>query len=201
MTVIEGNSARFLRQTLRHFAEMRSQRPPSSARGQDFPDDWFDLPQATLADYGAMMFLAGLTSHHRAQSLAQVMHYLEPPLRLGQYRIFRTGEHPRAFITWAGLSPDVERSFAVEHLPLAQEQWNSGSSVWLVDFVAPFGHIDQIVPLLAANPSVTSVRTLWHNRTGERYRIVEWRRPKGTDAIMVSSYGVRQFAAMLDGAT
>lgn len=199
MAVQERDSTRFFRKTLRHFAEMRNQAPAGAVQAQPFPDDWFDLSPEMLADYGAMTYLAGLTGYHRAHTLGQVSHYFEPPWRLGQYRIFRANGFPRAFITWAGLSPEAERAFAVEHQPIMPEQWNSGASVWLIDFVAPFGHVDEIVPLLTRNESITSVRTLWHNRTGERYRIVEWRRAPGEARVEVASYGVRQFAALLDG--
>ena len=142
--MLEPENERFFRKTLRHFAEMRNQGPGASTSSESFPVDWFDIPHDKLADYGAMTFLAGLTNYHREQPLARAMHYFEPPLRLGHYKIFRSNGFPRAFITWAGLSPAAERAFALDHLPLEPEHWTSGSSVWLVDFVAPFGHVDQM---------------------------------------------------------
>jgi len=190
-------SDHFFRATMRHFAELRAATPDGADTAQPFPDDWFDLPETLLADLGAMVFLAGLGRHHRPQSLASVMAQFEPPLRLGQYRLFRSNGFPRAFITWAGLAPAQERRFAIDHLPLHPQDWNSGPSVWLVDFVAPFGHIDQIVPLLTANPSLPHVRTLWHNRDGSRYRVVEWSRPAPEAPVAVRSYGAGQFARRL----
>jgi hemolysin-activating ACP:hemolysin acyltransferase len=195
--MLEPENERFFRKTLRHFAEMRNQGPGASTSSESFPVDWFDIPHDKLADYGAMTFLAGLTNYHREQPLARAMHYFEPPLRLGHYKIFRSNGFPRAFITWAGLSPAAERAFAVDHLPLEPEHWTSGSSVWLVDFVAPFGHVDQIVPMLTQNPDLTRVRTLWHNAAGDRYRIVQWSRQPGTSTVEVNSYGVRQFHGIL----
>jgi hemolysin-activating ACP:hemolysin acyltransferase len=70
----------------------------------------------------------------------------------------------------------------------------------MVTLAAPFGHVEQIVPMLTANPRETRVRTLWHNRTGERYRILEWSRPLGESVVQVRSYGVAQFARILTGA-
>jgi hemolysin-activating ACP:hemolysin acyltransferase len=86
----------------------------------------------------------------------------------------------------------------VDHRPLEAVDWTSGGSVWLVDFAAPFGHLDQIVPLLTQNPDVRRVRTLWHNKSGERYRIVEWSRAVGAAKVAVKSYGVQQFRKVLD---
>ncbi|MCX8507567.1 MAG: toxin-activating lysine-acyltransferase, partial [Rhodobacteraceae bacterium] len=189
---------RFFRAAMRHFEELRSSGPTSSLSPRSFPRDWFDLPEQFLSDFGAIFYLASLTTYHRGRSLADLFAAFESPLRLGQYRIFRSGGFARAIITWAGLAPAPERRFAIDHQPLRPEDWNSGSSRWLVDFISPFGHIDQIVPQLSHNRDITHVRTLWHNRDGGRYRIVEWSRPPGHDAIKVRSYGVRQFARILE---
>lgn len=187
----------FIRTTLRHFATLRKN--PDSAVGTAFPKGWFDLPDALWADLGAMFYLTALTGFHRGRSLADALTMLEPPLRLGQYRVFRTPDgQPRAFVSWAGLSAAAERWFAVEHMPLRPEDWNSGPSKWLIGFVAPFGHIDEIVPALTANRNETRVRTLWHNKTGSRYRVVEWSRPKGEEVVSVRSYGAGQFARQLE---
>lgn len=191
--------SQFFRTTMRHFAELRGSAPASSARGVNFPKDWFDLPDAFLADFGAVFFLASLTSFHRRRTLADLFASFEAPLRLGQYKLFRSNGFARAGITWAGLTPEAERRFAVDHQALEAQDWNGGTSVWLVDFLAPFGHVDQMIPLLTHNPDLTRLRTLWHNKDGSRYRIVEWSRPRPDAEIRVKSYGVGQFRRMLDG--
>jgi hemolysin-activating ACP:hemolysin acyltransferase len=187
----------FFRATMRHFAELRSSTPPKAPGAAAFPKDWFDLPEAFLADFGAIFYLASLTRYHQGRSLIDLFASFEPPLRLGQYKIFRSDGFPRAVITWAGLSPASEYSFGVGHQPLQAQEWNGGTSVWLIDFIAPFGHIDQIIPQLTANPDLTHVRTLWHNKAGNRYRVVEWSRPQGETEVRVRSYGVGQFERML----
>ena len=195
--MVEPENLRFFRKTMRHFAEMRTQGPGPAETAARFPADWFDIPHDSLADFGAMTFLAGLTTYHREKPLARALHYLEPPWRLNQYKMFRANGYPRAFITWAGLSPAAEMRFAVDHQPLEQQDWTSGASVWLIDFVAPFGHVDQIIPLLTQNPDLTRVRTLWHNAAGDRYRIVEWSRSPGETEVAVRSYGRNQFRDIL----
>ncbi len=191
------DSEQFVRATMRHFAELRAAGPDNPRFGAAFPIDWFDLPADFLSDFGSLFYLASLTRYHRPRSLHDLFACFEPPLRLGQYKLFRSGGHPRAAITWAGLSPQAEYAFAVDHKALRPEDWNSGPSLWLVDFVAPFGHIDQIVPLLAQNPDVLRVRTMWHNRPGTRYRIVEWSRAAPDAPITTRSYGVGQFKRLL----
>jgi len=195
----ETHPDHFFRATMRHFAELRSSGPDRAASSKPFPKDWFDLPEPVMADFGALFFLASLTNYHRARELSDVFAGFESPLRLGQYKIFRSNGYPRAAITWAGLGPEQEYNFAVEHKPLRPEDWNSGASPWLIDFIAPFGHIDQIVPHLSENPDLVHVRTLWHNKLGTRYRIVEWSRPAGEEDVRVRSYGVGQFKRFLKG--
>ena len=183
----------FVRRSMRHLATLREAGPLPAATDTPFPDDWFDLPQDTLADLGAMMYLAALSRFNRTRTLPQALAQFEPPLRLGQYKTFRGGGHPRAFVTWAGLSPEAEYRLAVDHQPLLPQDWNGGSSKWLIDLVAPFGHVEEVLTRLAANPNETRVRALWHNKAGTRYRVVEWTRPAPGGRISVVSYGAGQF--------
>ncbi|MFZ1727590.1 MAG: toxin-activating lysine-acyltransferase [Albidovulum sp.] len=189
----------FAARTRRHFASLR-QRPPGDGNAVSFPDDWFDLSVETLADFGAMFYLASMVAHHRARSLAAAVATLEPALRLGQYHIFRSNGFPRAFVTWAGLDEARERRFALDHSPLAPEDWNTGASIWLVDFVAPFGHFDQMVEQLTRNPKLDRLRALWHDADGEGYRIVEWMRLSPTEPIVQKMYNVARFAKILKAA-
>lgn len=195
--MLDPKNTRFFRKTLRQFATLQHQGPEASGAVVPFPADWFDISHDRLADFGAMTFLASLTTYHREKPLARALHYLEPPLRLGQYKLFRSNGFPRAFITWAGLSREAELAFAVEHRPLASQDWTSGSSVWLIDFAAPFGHFAQMLPLLTQNRELRRVRALWHNAAGEKYRIVQWSRETAEGAISVRSYGVNQFHRLL----
>jgi len=167
----------FMVKTMRHLAQLRTAGPE---------------------DLGAMTMLLGMTSYHRARPLGQVMHSLETPLRLRQYRIFRTADgFPRAFITWAGLTPEAERRFAVDHQPLASEDWNAGGSKWVVDLAAPFGQIEQMFELMSASKQAQRLRTLWHNKDGTRARVIEWSRNTQKDDIRVCSYGEAQFEKLL----
>ena len=88
-------------------------------------------------------------------------------------------------------------AFAVQHQPLAPQDWTSGASVWLIDFAAPFGHFAQMLPLLTRNPDLRRVRALWHNPAGDRYRIMEWSRDRADGPVRLRSFGVNQFRRTL----
>jgi len=186
---------KFLRATLRHLSALRDAPVGTTS---PFPEGWFDLADRQLADLGAMFFLISMSSYHNKRPLAQVFSTLETPLRLSQYRIFRTDGFPRAFFTWAGLDHGTEWQFAVEHTPLRQDQWNNGASLWVVDLAAPFGHLGQVIKMMAANRQTNRVRTLWHNKAGTRARVIEWSRQNFKSEISVTSYGQNQFAQQLD---
>jgi hemolysin-activating ACP:hemolysin acyltransferase len=185
---------RFLSVSLRHLAAIKD---AQVADPSPYPEGWFDLPERQLADLGAMFFLMSLSRYHRHRPLAQIHASLDIPLRLSQYRILRSDDYPRAFFTWAGLDHAAETHFAVDRMPLRKEQWNSGASLWVVDLVAPFGHLDQAIRMMAANRQTNRVRTLWHNKAGTRARVIEWTRDDADSAISVTSYGENQFAKQL----
>lgn len=162
-----------------------------------FPPGWFDLSKEQYADFGAMFYLAGLTATHRHRQLFQALYAFETPLRLGQYHIFRQNGFPRAFVTFAGLSPDAEHRFAVEGQPLMAEDYTSGPSFWIVDLVSPFGQLRQILPLLRRDIPHDRVRANRLDSDLTTRRIVEWtRKPDGGVGMRV--WRRRDFAAMLD---
>ncbi|MDZ7906700.1 MAG: toxin-activating lysine-acyltransferase [Cypionkella sp.] len=194
---VENSKDQFVRATLRHFDFHRASIADGGDNPVPFPDDWFDLPPSVLADFGAMMYLAALTRYHMRRNLQDIFLSFEPALRLGQYKLLYSNGFPRAFITWAGLSAAAEHKFAVDHIGLCPQDWNSGHSIWLVDLIAPFGHIDQIVPLLGSNQQANRVRTLHHNADGSRFRVVEWARAAPDDPYNVRSYGQGQFKTLL----
>ena len=146
---------------------------------QAFPPDWFDLDRDTYADFGAMFYLAGLTSTHQKRLLFQAVYLFETPLRLGQYHIFRQNGFPRAFVTFAGLSKDAEYRYAIEGEPLMAEDFTSGSSFWIIDFVAPFGQVPKLVSMLKESIPHPRVRTNRLDSDMSHPRIVEWTRDDG----------------------
>lgn len=95
------------------------------------PDD------ATLRAYGDAIFLAMRSPRHAPTTVAALRAALEPPLVLGQYRIFRFDGVPRAVITWGWFSPEVEKRYVAGEA-LNPEDWRSGDRLWLVDMIAPY---------------------------------------------------------------
>nr|WP_281282105.1 toxin-activating lysine-acyltransferase [Ruegeria sediminis] len=84
-----------------------------------------------------MMFLALRSPHHAGMSVANLRAAVEPPVELGQFRIFRFDGVPRAMFSWAYLNSNAEaRLVNVEVLSF--DDWKSGDRLWLVDLIAPY---------------------------------------------------------------
>ena len=90
-----------------------------------------------LRVYGDLLFLAFRSERHLKMSTATLRTYLEPPLELGQFRVFRCDGVPRGMYTWAWLSPEAERKL-IRGEALAPADWRSGDHLWIVDMVAPY---------------------------------------------------------------
>lgn len=90
-----------------------------------------------LRVYGDMLFLAFRSDRHRRMTTATMRAWLEPPVELGQFRVFRIDGVPRGMYTWAWLSPEAGRRMIAGEA-LAPGDWRSGETLWLMDMIAPY---------------------------------------------------------------
>lgn len=74
-----------------------------------------------------------------------------PALVLNQAKIYMREDTPVAYVSWARLSPEVARRFRAMPHRLAPGEWKCGPEVWLVDVLAPFGGIQEVMRDLRAN--------------------------------------------------
>jgi cytolysin-activating lysine-acyltransferase len=54
-------------------------------------------------------------------------------------QVFKTGEKPFAFVSWALLNEEAEKRLISGQPRLRPGDWRSGDRLWLIDVVAPFG--------------------------------------------------------------
>ncbi|GGH31558.1 cytolysin-activating lysine-acyltransferase [Cribrihabitans marinus] len=103
----------------------------ASGDGPEFPSG------AKLRVYGDTLFLAWRSAHHQQMTIANLRSALEPPIDLGQFRIFRFDDVPRGMFTWGFLGPEAEARL-VSGQTLRPEDWKSGTRMWIVDLIAPY---------------------------------------------------------------
>lgn len=106
------------------------------SQGQPLSDR--EAPSADrLRIYGDFSFLALRSTRHSRMSVATLRSYMEPPIVLGQFRVFRFDEVPRAMFTWGWLGPEAERKLITGEA-LEPTDWTSGDHLWIIDLIAPY---------------------------------------------------------------
>lgn len=108
----------------------------TDAHGHTLPDIEAPSPDRLRA-YGDMMFLAFRSPRHARMAVGQLRDYLEPPLLLGQFRLFRFDGVARGLYTWGWLDADAERRLITGD-GLRPEDWTSGDRLWITDIMAPY---------------------------------------------------------------
>jgi len=105
-------------------------------RGQVLPP--LEVPSdEKLRVFGDLLFLAFRSERHSQMSTATLRRYLEPPVELGQFRVFRFDGVPRGMYTWGWLSRDAAAKL-IRGEPLDPDDWRSGDDLWIVDMIAPY---------------------------------------------------------------
>lgn len=135
-----------------------------------------------LRVYGDLAFLAFRSDRHRRMSTATLRTYLEPPIELGQFRIFRFDGVPRGMFTWGWLSPEAERRL-IRGEALTPDDWRSGEALWILDMIAPYrGMAGSIARFVMTRGNFTDksffFRRVSGTNTTQRIVHVDFRRPK-----------------------
>lgn len=123
-----------------------------------------------LPAMGPVIMLYLQSSHRRYQFIGDLEWLLLPPLVLGQCKLYMKKEYPISFISWAFLDEAAEKRLFANGGKLRPEDWKSGDRLWLIDIVAPFGGVEnmlrdfqknefpgQVVRLLAPDPKTGGV--------------------------------------------
>lgn len=165
---------------------------------KEYPNDWFDLTEQQLADLGAMFFLSSLVKKYNQYKVAELVQLIEPPLRLNQYKVLTSNGFPRAFFTWAGLSDENQAQFGLNDKYFGADQWASGTNIWLVDLVSPFGHATDIREIMVnqvytgKDIGLDTIRARRERTNGKPARISQWHRDEDGQ-VKYRSFSKKQF--------
>lgn len=88
---------------------------------------------------GHALWLMTQSPAHRHMFIADMEWVLIPPVSLGQFRLWRHGNQPIGFVTWAFVSDEVDERLRNGGVKLKPQDWKSGEKVWLVDVIMPLG--------------------------------------------------------------
>lgn len=122
------------------------------------------------------LFLLLLSSDlHLKYQVGDVANNFLPPIDLGQFRIYKKGERPVAFISWAFLDEETENKYINKQYDLQIGDWNKGDRLWFIDFIGPFGDIDFIEKDLAENIFPHSMaKALRADSSGKVFKVQEY---------------------------
>jgi cytolysin-activating lysine-acyltransferase len=97
-------------------------------------------PSKTVAQVlGEITWLMTQSPRHKAIRLSDLEWLLMPAILLRQFRIFYSGEQPVGVALWALVDELVAKRIDAGDKRLAAVEWKSGSTMRIVDVVAPFG--------------------------------------------------------------
>jgi len=90
---------------------------------------------------GSAAWLWMHSASHRNFPLHTLSTLLLPAIKNRQFIIASQQGQPVFYLSWANLSTEAEERYISKHpLLMPEADWNSGERMWLLDFIAPFGH-------------------------------------------------------------
>lgn len=93
--------------------------------------------------FGHAVYLFSLSGRHRHLSVADLDRVLVPPVTLGQTVLLWDGGRVVAYSSWAWMSDAASERFLTGE-SIRAEDWRCGPNLWVVDAVAPFGHVRRL---------------------------------------------------------
>lgn len=106
-----------------------------------------DLPPTERsALIGDIITLMTQSPAHTDYKISHISKIVLPPVHLNQYRIYHNAKkEPVGFVSWAMLSKETEKKFLGGEKPLTIAEWASGDIIYIMEFIAPYGHAQEII--------------------------------------------------------
>ncbi|HZK98991.1 MAG TPA: toxin-activating lysine-acyltransferase [Caulobacteraceae bacterium] len=100
---------------------------------------------------GEIVWLMSQSPVHKQLFVGDLEWFCMPAILLEQFRIFNGPNSPAAVAFWASVSEETERRLEAGGNKLRVDEWKNGERMWLIELVAPFGAVDEIMNDLAAS--------------------------------------------------
>lgn len=108
--------------------------------GRTEPPPRFD----NIAVLGHISWLMSQSPEHRNVFVTDLEWRVMPAVALGQFRIWRQGNRPIAYASWAFVGPHQKARLNPGTIRLSPGEWKIGNTAVIVDVVAPFGGLQVI---------------------------------------------------------
>jgi len=132
-----------------------------------------DFNEATA--FGSASWLWLHSERHRNIPLHTLATLLLPAIKQRKFVMVSEGGRPVFYMSWADMDEQAEARY-LRHSPeqMRSEDWDSGQRMWILDWIAPFGH-SKLMTRLVRNRllAARTMRTLYHKGTDSGLRIKE----------------------------
>lgn len=108
-------------------------------------------PKTVSHVLGEIVWLMSQSPVHKQLFISDLEWFCMPAIILEQFRIFNGPNSPAAVAMWASVSEETEQRLLAGGNKLRPDEWNNGDRKWLIELVAPFGAVDEIMVDLRAS--------------------------------------------------
>lgn len=123
-----------------------------------------------------LMTTVAMASEYRTWTILEIERYLVPALRVGQCKIyFDDHGNPSAFVTWAMLDDESHQALLDSGRNPPPDRWASGTNLWFMDIVVPFGNLLSIVRDLQRSFPGHHAHSIRRNADGSVRHVNRWR--------------------------
>lgn len=130
-----------------------------------------------LGEITSLLLLSKVHRHYQVRDIADV---ILPAVNLNQFQLYRDArKRPIGLVTWGRLSSEVMQRYISGNTVLSEDDLVSGDQLFFLDFIAPYGHIKQIVQHIKTN--------VFPNESAKALRFTEG---KKSPARILKFYGV-----------
>jgi cytolysin-activating lysine-acyltransferase len=95
--------------------------------------------------FGDVCYLLAATGEYQKWTFGKIKHLFLPPIECGQYLIFRNGDTPIAFLSYAYVDDELLAKLKSGERWMQPHQWQSGKNIFISDFIAPFGNVGGVL--------------------------------------------------------
>lgn len=127
--------------------------------------------------FGAATWLWMQADTRRETPVKWLSTLLLPPISQRQFLIASEAGRPVFYLSWANFSAAAEYRYVNgPHAAITDDDWISGERMWIIDWIAPFGHTRTMQHLLKTRLFASMwMRFLYHHGTERGLKIKTFR--------------------------
>lgn len=134
-----------------------------------------EFNEATV--FGSAAWLWMHSDRHKNIPLHTLSTLLLPAIKHRKFLLASENGKPIFFVSWADLSEEAEMRY-IKNSPeqMRDEDWCSGERMWILDWIAPFGHNNMMFKLMTRKFFAgLHMRTLYHRGSETGLKIKQMR--------------------------